>query len=83
MKRVLIAVSALLLLGACSSAQKKSAAQQSAPKEPEIVDEEFDLLVAPEYDYDSDVPYADQIKNNQPESKIGGKPAKKPVALKQ
>ena len=85
MKYILVAVSALFLLGGCTSANKKADNAQPAQQQPQIVDEEFDLLVAPEYDYESDVAYADQLKNDQaePAAAAGVKPAKKPVAVKQ
>ena len=56
-----------------------------------VLEEEFDLLMAPQMDYEEDIPYEDQIKAVQktapkttvklakPESQ---KPIKKPVAVK-
>ena len=85
MKYILVAVSALFLLGGCTSANKKADNAQPAQQQPQIVDEEFDLLVAPEYDYESDVAYEDQLKNDQPVQPASGavKPAKKPAAIQQ
>ncbi len=60
-------------------------------KENGVLEEEFDLLVAPQMDYEEEIPYEDQIKAIQktapkttvklakPESQ---KPIKKPVAVK-
>lgn len=86
MKYIFVAVTALVLLGGCSSANKKAdSAATATAAAPQIVDEEFDLLVAPEYDYESDVAYEDQLKNDNaaPSAVAGAKPAKKPVAIKQ
>jgi PBP1b-binding outer membrane lipoprotein LpoB len=84
-----LAVSALILAGCASSSkntdpqkqQQASYAQQQV--ESVIVDEEFDLLVAPQYDYNSNVPYAQQIKT-KPEAKSAAKKSNvKPKAYKQ
>ena len=86
MKYILVAVSAFFILGGCTAANKKTDdAALTVPQKPQIVDEEFDLLVAPEYDYESDVAYADQLKNDQPAQPAAGavKPAKKPAAIQQ
>ena len=80
---------ALTVMGGCasSSAKGEEDAKYSNKVSAEdktqgnvIIDEEFDLLVAPEYDYETEVPYAEQIKN-QPVKKQA-KSAKKPVAVK-
>ena len=86
MKYILVAVSAFFILGGCTAANKKTDdANLTVQQKPQIVDEEFDLLVAPQYDYESDVAYADQLKNEQPAQPASGavKPAKKPAAIQQ
>ena len=87
MKYILVAVSAFFILGGCTAAnKKKDDANLTVQQKPQIVDEEFDLLVAPQYDYESDVAYADQLKNDQPvQAAASGavKPTKKPAAIQQ
>ena len=90
MKYLLMVAVSLAVLGGCASnsAKGEEDAKYSNKVSAEdttqgnvIIDEEFDLLVAPEYDYETEVPYAEQIKN-QPVKKQT-KSAKKPVAIKQ
>ncbi|MDR1123029.1 MAG: hypothetical protein LBL61_00060 [Elusimicrobiota bacterium] len=82
----LMAVSALFATG-CTSYQNTDAQQQAsytAQQQVEsIVDEEFDLLVAPQYDYNSNVPYQQQIKTKPAAKSAAKKPATKPKAYKQ
>lgn len=82
MKYIAVFIAALFIVGGCSSSNKKSDADKAAmtTETGAIVDEEFDLLVAPEYDYESDVPYADQIQNKPAADKT--KTSKKPAAIK-
>lgn len=61
-------------------------------KENGVLEEEFDLLVAPQMDYEEEIPYEDQLKAiNETKDKTTvklakqkkpQKPAKKPVAVK-
>ena len=90
MRYMAIAAAALILMGGCATSPDNGGdaaeytnevSSGSAGQWNVIVDEEFDLLVAPEYDYETEVPYAEQIKN-EPEKKQA-KSAKKPVAVKQ
>ena len=87
MKYFLAILAGLLVLGCVAPQNQNNGSRTSRSNNP-IYDEEFDLLVAPEYDYESDVPYAEQIKNNTTvtttttstyESKTT-KPAKRPVS---
>ncbi len=94
MKYILVILATLFVLG-CYSAQTQNGSKatgnsNSSSKSGKVVyDEEFDLLVAPEYDYESDVPYAEQIKTtttttttlttSSSETKTT-KPAKHPVS---
>lgn len=90
MKYLLVAAAALFVMGGCSSASKKddSATYQNQvnaennAQENAILDQEFDLLVAPEYDYETEVPYAEQIKNVPAKKQQTAKSAKKPAAIK-
>lgn len=86
MKYFLAILAGLLVLGGCFPPQTQSdSSVSSSPKA--VYDEEFDLLVAPEYDYESEEPYADQIKATTTvttttttyETKTA-KPAKHPVS---
>ncbi len=50
-----------------------------------VLEEEFDLLLAPQMDYETEVPYEDQIKNTKTKSKDAvkvAKPQKKPTVKK-
>ena len=60
MKYFLAILASLFILG-CASSQKQSDTSKYDTQKG-VVDQEFDLLIAPEYDYESDVPYAEQIK---------------------
>ncbi len=91
MKYILVILATLFVLG-CYSAQTQNSSNGKngnvSKSANGIYDEEFDLLVAPEYDYESDVPYAEQIKNtttttttiSSSETKTA-KPAKHPVSV--
>ena len=92
MKYILVILATLFVLG-CYPAQTQTGSTTGTNSKVSksangIYDEEFDLLVAPEYDYESDVPYAEQIKNtttttttttSYTETKTT-KPAKHPVS---
>ncbi len=83
MKYIALTIAALFLMGGCSSADKKTANQPAGTQlQDNIIDEEFDLLVAPEYDYEKDVPYSEQIKNTADAKTKTVKPSKKPAAVK-
>ena len=55
-------------------------------KENGVLEEEFDLLVAPQMDYEEEIPYEEQLRAIQEttgkESVKLAKPEKKPVATK-
>ena len=88
MKYFIAILAGLFMLGCVSSSQstQKSSAKSSKANKNAIVDEEFDLLVAPEYDYETDIPYAEQIKfstkTTGDSSNTQEKPSKKPSATK-
>lgn len=100
MKYMAFFVVALFAFGGCASTssqdQTANAAQaQAQVAQPAvqtvdsdgIIDEEYDLLVAPQFDYNADIPYADQIKTEQatkPQATKGGsaKSLAKPAAIK-
>jgi hypothetical protein len=83
MKYFLAILAGLLVLG-CAGSQNKSNSSNSANSKNAVYDEEFDLLIAPEYDYESDVPYAEQIKittkTTEGTTTKTAKPSKKPTA---
>jgi uncharacterized protein YcfL len=77
----------LFLAAACSSPQKTEQSINSAEQQAGgIIDEEYDLLVAPQYDYDTNVSYEEQIKvksaAKNKSAKASGKPTSKPKAIK-
>ncbi|MDR0645896.1 MAG: hypothetical protein LBG46_02685 [Elusimicrobiota bacterium] len=87
MKYITFFAALLFFAAACSSPQKteqnvRSASQQDGG----IIDEEYDLLVAPQYDYDTNVSYEEQIKikpdAKNKSAKSSGKPTSKPKAIK-
>ena len=82
MKYFLAILAGLFLLG-CAASQNKEEGRLFNSKNA-ISDEEFDLLIAPEYDYESDVPYAEQIKVTTKTTDVSvnntTKPAKHPVS---
>ena len=85
MKYFLAVAVSFLILG-CATSQNNTAPQNIQTKSV-IVDEEFDLLVAPEYDYEREVPYSEQIKVNTKTTAVSAsdKPEKsfvKPAAVK-
>ncbi len=84
MKYFLVILTSLFILG-CASSQNSSSANNYNSKKG-IVDQEFDLLIAPEYDYESDVPYAEQIKVTTKSTAVSttktAKPSTKPTATK-
>lgn len=88
MKYFLAIFVSLFLLG-CAGSQtqnNETARSNSSNFKNVITDEEFDVLIAPEYDYESDVPYAEQIKVTTKTTSVStSKPAKsytKPAAVK-
>jgi len=93
MKYLAVLAAALFVFGGCSSSAKKEDASYKNKvqagynaQQGDILDEEFDLLVAPEYDYETEVPYEVQIKNtpvNKDGKAVKTKGVKKPVAIKQ
>ncbi|MBR4508619.1 MAG: hypothetical protein IKP23_04020 [Elusimicrobiaceae bacterium] len=85
MKYFLAILAGLLVLG-CTTTQNQNN-RKASNSQNAIYDEEFDLLVAPEYDYESDVPYAEQIKTTTQTTTTTTysrteKPAKHPVSVK-
>ncbi|MBQ4494113.1 MAG: hypothetical protein II972_05930 [Elusimicrobiaceae bacterium] len=85
MKYFLAILATLFVLGCASSQNQNSGSIMNSKNV--VYDEEFDLLVAPEYDYESEVPYAEQIKittktTNVSVNNTTAKPAKQPVAIK-
>ena len=85
MKYFLVILTSLFILGCASSQGKDNTSKYSNKKG--VVDQEFDLLVAPEYDYESDVPYAEQIKVTTKATAVSttvttSKPTTKPAATK-
>lgn len=84
MKYCLAILASLFVLGCVSPSQKSEEARFSNSQNA-VYDEEFDLLIAPEYDYESDVPYAEQIKITTKTTGVSvntAKPAKQPAATK-
>ncbi len=90
MRYLVVIVAALLVMGGCFPASNNMdnsatyATQEKADKRNQdgpIKDEEFDLLIAPEYDYETEIPYSEQIKNTP--AKKQTKSAKKPAAVRQ
>jgi len=95
MKYFLAILAGLFVLGCVSASQnngtttrnsKSTKSSKASKTQNAVYDEEFDLLVAPEYDYESDVPYAEQIKITTKTTSVSvnstTKPAKQPVATK-
>lgn len=83
MKYIALTIAALFLMVGCSSAGKNASTQPANTElQDNIIDEEFDLLVAPEYDYEKDIPYSQQIKNTDDAQAKTVKPSKKPAAVK-
>ena len=84
MKHYLLILFVCAVLCACSSSQTTDEGYYSYTKDG-VLEEEFDLLVAPKMDYEKDVPYEEQLKNVSPKSEktnTTAKPAKKPAATK-
>ncbi len=84
MKHYLLILFVCAVMCACSSSQKADDGYYSYSKDG-VLEEEFDLLVAPKMDYERDVPYEEQIKNaNQKSTKTttATKTNKKPTAKK-
>lgn len=85
MKYFLVILTTLFILG-CASSQNSSNKSSSYNNKNGIVDQEFDLLIAPEYDYESDVPYAEQIKVTTKSTAVSttktSKPTTKPTATR-
>lgn len=85
MKYFLVLLASLFILGCASSQNQSSTSKYNTQKG--ITDQEFDLLIAPEYDYESDVPYAEQIKVTTKSTTVStttttSKPTTKPTATK-
>lgn len=84
MKHCLMILTISILFCACSSAEKADDGYYSY-KENGVLEEEFDLLVAPAMDYEQDIPYEQQIQNTgktntvKPSNKPQAKPQKQPV----
>ena len=88
MKYFFMILAVCILFCACTSRKDKG---YYSYKENGVLEEEFDLLVAPQMDYEEDIPYEEQIKLVQktpakttiklakPQSQ---KPQKKPIAVK-
>jgi PBP1b-binding outer membrane lipoprotein LpoB len=86
MKHIAVLILALFIFGGCSSDSKNRDAAgkyTAAQQEPGIVDEEYDLLVAPQYDYDNVPPYEQQIKAQPAAAKKNSSKTAKPKAYKQ
>lgn len=97
MKYLFMIFTLCVLFCACSNTQQKDDGYYYY-KENGVLEEEFDLLVAPQMDYEEEIPYEDQIKAIQnttgkesvklaktektEKSKKAKKPEKKPVAAK-
>ena len=83
MKHCLMLLTLCALFCACSSSQKADEGYYSYT-ENGVLEEEFDLLVAPKMDYEKDIPYEDQIKEvtakEAATKNTNKKPAKKPTA---
>lgn len=86
MKKILLFAAVAAVAVGCSSAETKTDAasaslQQEAAKY-QIIDQEFDNVLAPESDYDKVVPYEEQISNSSYLQSVRGgkKPSKKTTA---
>ncbi len=83
MKQFLFLAAAALIAAGCASGETKTqqtevSLQKDAAKY-QIIDQEFDNVLAPETDYDTVLPYEEQISNSSylQSVKGGKKPAKK------
>jgi hypothetical protein len=89
MKYLAVLAAALFVLGGCSSPSQKEApagykSRTFATAHAEgIMDDEYDVLVAPEYDYETDVAYEVQIRATETPKQNAKKPTAKPKAVKQ
>ena len=82
MKKVLFFAAAAMVAVGCSSAQtqsEESAASLEAAAKYQIIDQEFDNVLAPETDYDKVIPYEEQISNSSYLQSVRGgkKPSRK------
>ncbi len=85
MKKLLLFAAAAVVAAGCSSADKKDNSSdvslRSDAAKYQIIDQEFDNVLAPESDYDVVLPYEEQISNSSylQNVKGGKKAAKKKV----
>ena len=83
MKKVLFFAAAAMVAVGCSSAQTQSeesaASLEAAAAKYQIIDQEFDNVLAPESDYDKVIPYEEQISNSSYLQSVRGgkKPSRK------
>jgi len=85
MKHYLLILFVCAVMCACSSSATKTDDGYYSYTNNGVLEEEFDLLVAPKMDYESDVPYEEQLKNVNPKSvktNTATKTSKKPAATK-
>ena len=84
MKYFLMILAVCILFCACSS--RRADEGYYSYKENGILEEEFDLLIAPQMDYEEEIPYEEQIKaiKHTPKKQTVklAKPQKKPIAAK-
>ena len=84
MKYFLVLLATLFVLGCVSSQNKNENGSQNSKTA--IYDEEFDVLVAPEYNYEKEIPYSEQIKTVTKTTNVSvnntNKPAKHSVQSK-
>ena len=85
MKYFFMILTLCVLFCACSYTQQQDDGYYYY-KENGVLEEEFDLLVAPQMDYEEEIPYEEQLRAIQEttgkESVKLAKPEKKPVATK-
>ena len=85
MKYFFMILTLCVLFCACSYTQQQDDGYYYY-KENGVLEEEFDLLVAPKMDYEEEIPYEEQLRAIQEttgkESVKLAKPEKKPVATK-
>lgn len=88
MKYLTILTLALVMAAGCASSDKADQETQLTVthqyQDSVIIDEEYDSLIAPQYDYTTYINYEDQIKNTNTSASPApsAKPAKKPAAKK-
>lgn len=82
MKKLFLLAAAAVIAAGCSSASSKSQAAgsslESEAAKYQIIDQEFDNVLAPEADYDTVLPYEEQISSSSYLQSVKGskKPAK-------